>query len=270
MTTTNTLMRSAAATFSGKGKSARTTALLQVAPLAFAEEEQRAAMVANLHVVLGKSPTDAQVAVAKRETIIGYVASRLPVSELPKGKTGPADRLEHARVIVCSMAAPPKEGRKANKLRAGQVGRRTAVQHRIVRNAEQRTSQLFAELGLSGAQTVREKAKKAKKAQRAPSMAGSGKGKAGGSPLAKAQANVLSDAAVLLKPAPQVTAADYVQHMQTQLAALCAFDAKHAKKRPTTHSAFAEQLLALKQTANKAANLFAERQAKAQAEADAK
>lgn len=241
--------------FTGKGSLLRTTALMQVAPLAFAEEQSRAAMIANLAVVLGKAPTDGQTKAAKRETTIGFVASRLPVSELPKGKTAPADRLEFARVIVCDYAAFPKPGTKARKLRAGQTGRRNAIQQRIVRNAEERTSQLFAEIGKSNAQTQGERNAK----KRAPSMAGSGKG--------KAPSSVLSAQAVLTKAPSAVTSDDYVNHMQTQLAALVAFDAKHARKRPTTHGAFAEQLLALKQVANKAANDYQVRKDKANANA---
>jgi hypothetical protein len=147
------------------------------------------------------------------------------------------------------MAKAPEKGVALRPLRKGQTGRRSAMQQRVFRNAEQRTSQLFAELGLSNAKTLAE----TNKAKRAPSMAGSDKGKAGAAP----------SHAELVKPAAPVTSADYVQHMQVQLAALIAYDAKHAKKRPTTHGAFAEALLALKQVANKAANDFAERQAAA-------
>lgn len=257
--TTTTKAKPAARIFTGKGAMLRETAMLKVAPLAFAEEQSRAAMVDNLSVVLGKSPTEEQRKAARVQTTIGYVASRLPVSLLPKGKTKPEDRLARASDLVCRMAKPPEPGKKANKLRAGQIGRRSAAEQKIVRAAEERAGRLFAELGFSGAKTIAAKNKAAEqsKATRAPSMAGSGKGKA------KAAA---PDHSVLVQPVA-VTSDDYVQHMQTQLAALVAFDAKHAKKRPTTHTEFAEQLGKLKQLANKSANDYQVRKAKAEAEA---
>lgn len=251
------------ATFSGKGKAKREAALLQVSHFAFCEAEMRAAHIANLTVCLGDSPTEQQLKAARTQTIVGYVASRLPAGELPKGKAqDAAARIERATVVVCQMAAPVKAGAKAKKLRAGQVGRRSDVLQRIVRAAEERASRLFAECGFGQAKTIKEKNAAAEKAKRAPSMAGSGKGKA-------KEIAAPSHAQLVSKPAAPVSSNDYVQHMQLQIAALCDYDKKHAKKRPTTHGEFAEKLAALRQIANKAANDYEVRKAAAEAKADA-
>jgi hypothetical protein len=207
-----------------------------------------------MRAVLGNSPSEGEVKLAKTEWIIGRVASRLPATARPKTCTDDATTLEFSRQLVTLYAAPPKEGVKPKALRKGQLGRRTATQHKVVRAAEEAASVFLAELKLSNAKTNGER--DAAKATRAPSMAGSGKG----------QSAAPTEAEIAAKPQP-VTSDDYVQHMQTQLSALCAFDAKHAKKRPTTHGAFAEALLALKQVANKAANEYAVRKATAETNA---
>lgn len=251
---TKTVTAAAAPAFTGKGKAARAAAFASISQLAYAEATSRAASIANMRTVLGNAPSEAEVLACKSRWIIGRVAFRLPASKVPLVSTE-AQRLARAEDLVLYYAAAPKEGTTPRKLRAGQKGRRSAAEQKIVRAAEEACSVFFAELGLSNAKTNAQRdAAKADKAKRVPSMAGSGKGKA-----------ATPSHAELVKPAAPLTQANYVQHMQTQLAALLAFDNKHAKLRPTTHSAFAEGLAALKQTANKAANAFAEREAAAAA-----
>lgn len=239
--------------FAGKGKAARAAAFASIAHLAYGEAVSRAASIDNMRIVLGNAPSEAEVKASKSRWIIGRVAFRLPASKVPLVSTE-AQRLARAEDLVLHYAAPAKEGAAARKLRAGQKGRRTAIEQRIVRAAEEACSVFFAELGLSNAKpTATRDAEKAKaKATRAPSMAGSGKGKAAAPTPSHAE---------LVKPAAPMTQADYVQHMQTQLSALLAFDNKHAKLRPVTHGQFAEKLGELRQLGNKAANAFAEKQA---------
>lgn len=251
MTTKTKTAARVTTTLTGK----RAIAFVQIAPLSYSEDKSRAASLANMRQVLGGSPSADEVKLAKTEWIIGRVASRLPVTARPKTCTDDATTLEFARQLVTLYAAPPKEGVKAKALRKGQLGRRTATQHKVVRAAEEAASVFLAELNLSNAKTNAQR--DAEKATRAPSMAGSGKGKAA-TPPAHTE---------LVKPAAPVTSDDYVQHYQTQLAALIAYDKAHAAKRPTTHGAFAEALLALRQLANKAANDYETRKAAALAKA---
>lgn len=253
--TTKTVTTSPVPAFTGKGKAARAAAFASISHLAFAEATSRAASIDNMRAVLGNAPSEAEVKACKSRWTIGRVAFRLPASKVPLVSTE-AQRLARAEDLVQHYAAPAKEGAAARKLRAGQKGRRTIAEQKIVRAAEEACSVFFAELGLSNAKptATRDAEAKAKaKATRAPSMAGSGKG--------KAAAPVKPSHAELVKPAAPLTAADYVQHMQTQLSALLAFDNKHAKLRPVTHGQFAEKLAELRQVGNKAANAFAEKQA---------
>lgn len=247
--------------FSGRGAQARGKAFSSIELLSFDEDTSRNASLNNMRIVLGTSPDDALSALARQRWVVGRVASRLPNSEVPKGCIGRDMRLAYAQQVVCEMAGAPKPGKKARALRAGQIGRRTPVQERILRAAQEAVSLFWAELGLSGARTMAEKNAKqsAKKpGERAPHHNAS---------QAKDIKPDASTSTALATPAKPITSDDYVEHMQTQLAALCAFDNKYAKKRPTTHGAFAEALRALKQTANAAANAYQMRKAEAEAKA---
>lgn len=237
--------------FSGKGKAARESAMLQIAPLSFSEETSRGASIENMRKVLGNSPSEALVTAAKNEWCIGYVAARLPASELPRGRTAPQDRLDTARDIMLHKARPPEEGKRANKLRAGQTGRRSPVQQRIVQNALKACSLFFAELNLTKAQTQATKNAKAK-ATRAPSMAGSGKGKAAAP----------SHSELVAKPAAPVTADDVLAFLGQQSRMLQDYVNRHAKVTPTDASA---AVAAFRKAVIAAANALQERKAIADA-----
>lgn len=254
MTKTNIAIRVPA--FTGKGAKARQLAFANIPGLSYAEDSGRLASLANMRTVLGNAPSAHETACAKDQWQIGRIASRLPANALPKGRPmGDADKLAFAADLLFNKAVPLKDGATSKGLRKGKTGYRSEVQQRVVRAASEASSVFFAELGLSNATptSIRDKAAATKKTANAPSMAGSGKGKKGVAPA--------SNVSQLAVPAAPVTADDYVQHMQTQLAALLAFDNKYAKIRPVTHGAFAEQLGALKQTANKAANDYQTRKA---------
>jgi hypothetical protein len=219
--------------FTGKGAAKRSTAMALISVLSYSQETSRAESVANMRLALGDNPSAELVAAAKLEWVIGYVAARLPASECPKGIKSDADKLDWARDLTTCYAAPAEEGKRVNKLRAGQKGRRSKAQHTIIRNGEKACSLFFAELGLTKAQGLKAKnAKAADKAKRAPSMAGSGKGKAS-APVApshdeladKAKGSVTPDEAVLYVMRTTQALSDFAKRhaavMPGEFAALC-------------------------------------------------
>lgn len=218
----------------GKGADKRNVSLLGVAPAAFIEGKSRADTLAVIRDALGNKPTDVQVNAVKAEYVIGRVAFRLFLS-LPV-----VEGIAKARDIVLHFASPVKDGVAARKLRAGQKGRRTVEQHRAVRAAEEAWSQVKAEACPAASNAATQKERNAKKATRAPSMAGSGKGKA--TPPTHAE---------LIKP---LTAADTVQHVATQAASLLAFANKNAKLLP---AGIAAAVKAFNATVQKDAAAFA-------------
>lgn len=240
MSKTNTIARKPLVAITGKGKAAREAAFIAIAVDSYMADTSRVALVATLNAALGDAPTAEQVDVAKREYVIGRVASRLPAGEFPKGTTEAIDKLEFARKLVMHYAAPAKEGTTARKLRAGQLGRRSAVQHRVIRNAEESWSQVKADLGHGNATTDREKAK----AKRAPQMAGS-------TAKGKASAPAKPDHAALVQPAKPLTQDDACAYIMTQASALLQFANKHAKLVPADYG---KAVQAFKAAINKAAN----------------
>lgn len=221
--------KTAAPLFAGRGHAARASALLQTAALAFATETSRVALIANVRAVLGENPTPEQAKAAKTQLVIGWVACRLPANELPKGKTSPAERLTFAAKVVTEMARCPQEGKAAGNM-GSKTARRSPVQERITRNAEKNASVFMGELNLSKAQTQKQKNDKQKaatvaKLSVAPSMAGSGKGKA-------------SQPATTLAPAELPAKAnwtpdDVVAYLSQQSSMLQDFANKRAKEMPT-------------------------------------
>lgn len=147
-----------AAPFAFKGRNAmiRNTALAGVAALAYAEGQSRADMVSRLKLTLGNKPTADEVAAVARQYVIGRTAQKLASATPDKSV---ADMLAFALDLVTRYAAPLKDGVKAKKLRAGQLGRRSPEQHRAIRASEEAWSQLKAEVvpTLSNAKTQAEK-----------------------------------------------------------------------------------------------------------------
>lgn len=222
--TTSTINAVAASIVSikGRGKAERSNAYLRIAPLAFVETQSRDETVQVIRTALGKSPTVDEVKAAQREYVIGRAAARMPAGEFPKGTSDNADKLEHARKLVTSYAAPTEAGRKEVKLRKGQEGRRTAVQHKVIRAAESAWSMIIAEVGFGTAKTLKEKtATQAanKKAAGAPSMAGSGKGKKSAAPA--------PSHTELVKPAVPVTVEEAHATMIQMAKTMMQFGKKH-------------------------------------------
>lgn len=161
----------------GKGSQARMLAFDTIAPATMQGEVSRVAMIAAISKALGASPTKDELTVAKQEYVVGRIAARLPTAEFPRG-TGDdsAKRIAWARVLVTSYAMPNK---KATKLPKGKTGWRSAIQQRVIRNAEEAWSKVLAETGHGAAKTQAQanaaKADKAK-ATRAPHHNAKGKG----------------------------------------------------------------------------------------------
>lgn len=212
--------------FTGRGKQARETAMNNVASLSFHEAESRAALVASLDKALGSAPTEAQLAHAQQQTIAGRVASRLPLSDFPKDKRDEAGRIEFALLLLTRYAAPPAEGAKARKLRAGQLGRRTMVQHKAIRAADKHWCEIKAELGFSSAQTQKENTAKKEKAKRAPHR------NAKATDKAKSAAPTHSE---LVKAPAKMTKPEVCAYVETQAAALLASANKLAALMPTDY-----------------------------------
>lgn len=232
----------------GRDKAKRNAAFLQIAPYAFSASRGKAALVNALDVALGKTPTDAEVACASQETTVGIATDKMPLAEFPAGITSDSDRMEYVRLLITSFSPAPKEGAEMGKLPKGKLGRRTPVQQRVIANAQNLASKYLAETGHGTAMTEAEAQKrKAAKAKGASPPDGS-----------KGDAPSHSE---LVTPAASMTAADYIQHMTTQLASLCHVDKKAAKVRPIECEEFAAALLAIKQLINKAANDYGLRMA---------
>lgn len=248
MATTETLRFAVAPviTLKGKGKAARELAFMRIAPLAMIDVQCRDDLIANLAKALGASPTEAEVKTAQIETTIGRVAAKLPASEFPRGMTDDSDKLDHARDLVLHYAAPAQEGKAARKLRAGQKGRRSITQHKVIRAADEAWSQIKAELGLGKAQTQQER-NSAKRSTNANPVRGDGKGKA-----------ATPTHSELVTPAKPTTADEAHAYIDTQAATLLAFANKHAKLLCTDYGAAVQ---AFKSAINKAANDRAVRKA---------
>lgn len=239
----------------GRGKAERTLAYTRIAPLAFVESMSRAESLANLQVALGLNrkdykPSEVEIVAAQNEWMIGRVADRLAKAEFPSDCTESADRLEHARVIVLSLGQPIEDGKAPRKLAPGKTGRRTVAQHKAVRAAESAWSLVKADLGLSEAKGLTPKAKGGK---RKPRVAG----ESGSAPTPPTGGD-------LVKPPVPLTCAEAHNHLITQMAALLAYCNKHAK---IIETGFSVPIIACKKALNVAANDYALRMAKVDAEA---
>lgn len=210
--------------FKGRNAVIRTTALEGVATCAYVEGKSRADTISVLRIALGNKPSADEVAAVARQYVIGRTAQKLSADASMDGKTV-ADIIAHAARLVTSYAAPLKDGVKAKKLRAGQLGRRTVAEHKAIRASEEAWSQLKAEVlpALSTAQTQSERNAKKRSTNSNPVR---GAGKAGTS-LTHSEL-VKPDG----KPHDRKSATEYVGSMA---ATLLAFSNKHAKVMPTSY-----------------------------------
>lgn len=203
--------------FTGKGSEARLNAFDSIATLSFIEDGARSKTIAALQLVFGKSPTDAQIKAAAAEWVIGRVANRLM-----NASRDAMGQLDHARNVVLHYAMPSTSA-KPGKLKPGQLGRRSEVEHKAVRAANEAWSMILAETGFGAAKTQKEK-DKAKRSTNTNPVRGSGKG-------------ATPDHAELVKAPAPVDADEACNFLLSQSSTLNAFVNKHAKKLPTAYGA---------------------------------
>lgn len=226
----------------GRGKAERELAYVQIAPLAFRETLSRDETIAAIRKALGSKPSDAETLAARNEYVIGRAAARMPKAEWPKGSSDDSAKLEHMRDLVLHYAPPAKPDVKARKLKAGQKGRRSAGQQRVIAAAWEAWSQIKAELGLGNAQTQAERNATKKR----------------GTKARKSETAAKPAHSELVTPAKAVDADEahaYVMHVASTLQL---YADKNAKVIDTAHGS---AIRAFKQAINKAANEYAVRKA---------
>ena len=145
-----------AACIIGKGAKARTTAMFEIAPAGMNAETGKTHFVDVMRKAAAGTSDKALLKLIRQEAIVGIATARMPAGEFPRGCTSPDARMNHTRLLFTSFASPD-----VVNLNAKQQGRRTELQHRVLRNAEQRASVYMGEIGAGSAQT--DKANNAKR-----------------------------------------------------------------------------------------------------------
>ena len=238
MSKTSNTVATVAACITGKGKAARLTAFDTIAEKAFNAENCKAQFLDTLRLVLGTSPSDALVSFARIEIIAGIAGMRMPANELKsfKGKTA----TEAARILYRDYAAPSVAvAGKVPTLRKGKTGWRSAVQQRIIRNAESRATTYLAELGANDAKTEKERnaAKPSRIAKGKPETRATGT-------VGKSEAP--SHAELVAKP---LDATGFAASMLNMISMAMQYDNKNAKVRPVEFGPVAEMLITLHKAA---------------------
>lgn len=241
-----TAINNASAIVTGKGKAARVAAFSNIAEQAYGAENGKVLFLATLEKALGQSPDAAQAKLARDEITIGIAAMRMPATEFGRGvkSADMASRLTMVRDWFDNYAAPSTAvAGKVPALRKGKTGWRSAVQHRIIRNAEDRASKYLAELGAGNAKT--EKAKN------------DGKRKGGGNPSphhgkdGKGKA-VAPSHSQLVTPAKPDTPTAFAAGLLGMIASALQYANKNAKAQPMEYNPVTERLIALHKLALKA------------------
>lgn len=237
----------AAAIVSGKGKTARVAAFSRIAEQAYGAENGKALFLATLEKALGNAPTKEQIKLARDEVTIGIAAMRMPANELARGAkaTDMASRLTLVRDLFDNYAAPSTAvAGKVPALRKGKTGWRSAGQHRIIRNAEDRASKYLAELGAGNAKTEADK------------NAAKGSRVAKGKPVTRATGTVGKTAAPehsqLVTPAKPETPQSFAAQMLNMISTAMHYANKHAKAQPLEFNPVTEAVIALHKLALKA------------------
>ncbi len=238
----------------GKGAVARIEAVQSLCDRAYLAESNKVAFLDAAAKALGASPCKALVAFAREEIVIGLAAARMPLSEFPADKRGidSAPRLAMTREWVVNYQAPSKAvSGKVPALCKGKVGWRSAVQDRIIRNAEKRASVYLAELNATDAQTDKARNEKSK-ARKGGGDPAPHHGKGGGNPAphhGKGGKAAAPSHAELVKPAKPLNAVEFAGQLLNMLSTAMQYDNKHAAIRPIEYSAVADGLAALHKVA---------------------
>jgi hypothetical protein len=214
------------APFSGKRNIVRAASLGGVASLAFVEGKARAELISALTLALGTKPSEGELAACRLEFIVGRATAKLYATDVAM-----VDQFATTRDLVLHHAAPVKDGAKVIKLRAGQKGRRTIVQHKAIRAAEEAWSQIKAEIGAGTAQGQAAKVSKAK-AKRNAKPAGTG----------------ITHTELVKGDGAPMDAASATTYLDGMALTMTQFANKHADKLPTDYGmavlAFSKAILA--------------------------
>ncbi len=154
----------------GVNADARKSAYWSIAPNAHAEGVSRATGLTNFRAALGTMPKGYDIAkplttpahtaftvtlnASKVEWLAGRACSRMPAGEFPKDCEETIARIDHVRALILNYASPEAKSIK------GKAGKRSVIQHKVIRAAEQALSVFLAELNLSTAAKQSETDKK--------------------------------------------------------------------------------------------------------------
>lgn len=233
--------------FDGKGAAASTRAFANVPVFAAAEATARADLIAAIRTVLkpdlaillrakSATPDDAEklahahLAAVRTAFAIGRVSARLPSAAIPKDRR--ADAMSYAFDLVTAYAAPVQPGKKANNLRKGQIGRRTDVQHRIVRNAEEAWYQVANELGIGKGKTNAERNANAANKPASAKDSIPGKGASMSKANAKGKDAPAPTHSELVKDTRPKSAQAFNAHVDSMASSLLAYANKYAGVAP--------------------------------------
>ena len=246
-----------AASITAKGAKAKaqTVAFFEIAPAAFSIESGKRHYV----VTIGKALPDdkarndkALVKLARQETIVGVATARMPAGEFPRGCKDDVARMNFVRELLTSWCAPDTVNMSAKH-----KGRRSEVQQRVIRNAEQRASVYLAEVGAGTAQTDKQTNAKARQTKGSQSQT---KGKADNAPTPPSHSELVTP------PKPE-TRDDALLFLTKQARMLQDYANKHAKVLPTDAGTAVSGFLKAMNAAN---NAEGERKARVAALAQAK
>lgn len=235
-------------------------ALMDIAPRAYSEATSRAHLIAAIKTAGGANPDKARLASLKREAVIGRITARLPVSAFPKSAKETADKMEHARALVCDYVSPD-----VKDLPKGKTGRRTDVQHKAIRACDEWWSKLLAEVGFGKAKTQAQADKQKK--ERAATNTGANNNPVRGAdkiddkaPTAPTAPTATQEA--MKTPKSKMSPVDACGHVERLASELLAFANKYAAALPTDYGMAVQTF---KTSINTAHNARLEREAAAAA-----
>lgn len=230
-------------------------ALMDIAPRAYSEATSRAHLIAAIKTAGGTNPDKARLASLKREAVIGRITARLPVSAFPKSAKETADKMEHARALVCDYVSPD-----VKDLPKGKAGRRTDVQHKAIRACDEWWSKLLAEVGFGKAKTQAQADKQKK--QRAATNTGANANPVRGADKTddKTPAATTPTQEAMKTPKSKMSPVDACAHVERLASELLAFANKYAAALPGDYGA---AIQTFKTSINTAHNSRLEREAAA-------
>ena len=229
--------------------------LQRVPELAYASEQAKDKLLVQLRTFFGIAGVDDSTkADARHEIVIGLAAAKLPVDEFPRKAMTIIERISYVSDLVDNYQAPSTATDKVPSLRKGKTGWRTEVQHKAIRNAEDRASKYLAEVGAGNAKTEAEK--NAAKRNPAPHHGKETK-----------SADDLNNE--IGQPAP-VTAQAFAAMQLNMLSSLMQHANKHAKVAPMEFNPVTEGIIALHKLALECDKAFHARLARQDAERAAK